>query len=129
MRNSSRGGPPPGGFRLISVKLRYLEEFSELSKILPDSAFSDLCLLQVSRVLAQTFSSWRNVSLNLYIFQKVTILTGIIKESLNTLSSPLVQNPLTADSIDSVTGVTLAVFFCRPVFFVFKLFRDLRDRV
>ena len=53
-----------------SVKLRYLEEFLGLSKILPDSVFSDLCRLEVSRVLAETFSTRRNRCSNLEFFEK-----------------------------------------------------------
>ena len=64
------GGDPPVVQSMTSVKLRYLEEFSELSKILPDSAFSDRCRIEVSRVLTETFSSRRNLCLNFEFFEK-----------------------------------------------------------
>ena len=37
------GGPPMAS----PLKLKYLPEFLELSKILPDSSFSDLCVIEV----------------------------------------------------------------------------------
>ena len=53
----ARGGGPPWP---VILNPRYLEEFMELSKILPDLEFSDICCIEVSRVLAESFSSRRN---------------------------------------------------------------------
>ena len=60
VRKRSRGDPPGTQTTIIMMRL-YLGEFSELSKILPDLEFSDRCLIQVSRVLDETFSSRRNI--------------------------------------------------------------------
>ena len=59
-----QGGPPWNA----GLDLRYLEEFSELSKILPDLEFSAGGLLEVSRVLHNSVSSRRNLCSKLDIW-------------------------------------------------------------
>ena len=54
--------PPPCGLILVPIfKLKYLSDYSELSKILPDLEFSDNFKHEISRVLAETFSARRNL--------------------------------------------------------------------
>ena len=58
----------------------YLDEISELSKILPDLEFSDNCTHEISRVLAETLSARRNICLKLKLSWEFGILTDILKE-------------------------------------------------
>ena len=53
------------------LKIKYLSELSELPKILPDLEFSDICCIEVSRVLAETFSSRRNLCSKLETFLRI----------------------------------------------------------
>ena len=61
-------GTPPTTFQRKSI---LLHEFSELAKILLDLGFSDGCRIEVSRVLAETFSSRRNRCSKLEILLRI----------------------------------------------------------